>query len=63
MTGDALAEMEHKHVLDTICRINGKQPALARVRGLRREEERRKEVGKVSQSHCSTGVFKHHHRV
>lgn len=23
MTGDALAEMEHKHALDTICRING----------------------------------------
>ena len=25
MTGDALAEMEHKHVSDTICGINGRQ--------------------------------------
>lgn len=34
MTGDVLAEMEHKHISDTICRINGMQPAWLRVREL-----------------------------
>lgn len=28
MTDDALAEMEHKHALDTICGINGRQRSL-----------------------------------
>lgn len=72
MTGDALAEMEHKHVLDTICRINGRQPAWMWVRGLKgvrgRDGEGKKE-GKwevregLSFSHYGTGVFKYHHRV
>lgn len=30
MTGDALAEMEHKHALDTICRINERGSLLGR---------------------------------
>lgn len=35
MTGDALAEMEHKYALDTICRINGRQHARVWVRECR----------------------------
>lgn len=64
MTGDALAEMEHKHVLDTICRINGRQPWGVSERG----DDGGREGGRMqgSRKYCvaaAWGGFKHHHRV
>lgn len=75
MTGDALAEMEHKHALDTICRINGRQLAWVWAKELNGGSEGGKAGGRrrggrklesregLTISHCSTGVFKYHHRV
>ena len=55
MTEDALAEMKHTRVSNTICRINGRQRDLARDEKRGRERERERRQGREIITKCVVG--------